>query len=125
MDFMIYMIFMSFVSFAVAFLAYGLVVWMLGTTSTTSRYAQMFFVPLAIVGYDFITITANPAYRYYFGGAPMLVLGLMLLYYRFGKGGTVNKDPEPLEARKPSVKSLRHAEKKNKRKLGNRQEKNN
>ncbi|MEG0798561.1 MAG: hypothetical protein RSC56_08025 [Acidaminococcaceae bacterium] len=118
MEFFIFLIFMSFVSFAIAFVAYAFVVWMFGTTSTVSRYAQMFLIPLSIVGYDFVTITAPLEYRYVVGGAPMLMIGLILLYYRFGRGGTFNDAPEPLEVHKPSVKSLRHAEKKNKRKQG-------
>ena len=87
MEFFIFLCFMSFVSFAVAFLAYGLVIRLMGTTSSASRYSQIILVPIAIIGYDFLTITAPAEYRYVIGGLPMLLLGLMLLYYRFGKGG--------------------------------------
>ena len=56
MEFFIFLCFMSFVSFAVAFLAYGLVIRLLGTASSASRYAQIILVPVAIIGYDFLTI---------------------------------------------------------------------
>ena len=58
MEFFIFLCFMSFVSFAVAFLAYGLVIRLMGTTSSASRYSQIILVPIAIIGYDFLTITA-------------------------------------------------------------------
>lgn len=79
MEFFIFLCFMSFVSFAVAFLAYGLVIRLMGTTSSASRYSQIILVPIAIIGYDFLTITASAEYRYVIGGLPMLLLGLMLL----------------------------------------------
>ena len=99
MEFFIFLCFMSFVSFAVAFLAYGLVIRLMGTT---------------IIGYDFLTITAPAEYRYVIGGLPMLLLGLMLLYYRFGKGGSMDDAPAPSEIKKVSKKSLKHQAKKNK-----------
>ena len=40
MEFFIFLCFMSFVSFAVAFLAYGLVIRLMGTTSSASRFAD-------------------------------------------------------------------------------------
>ena len=102
MEFFIFLCFMSFVSFAVAFLAYGLVILLMGTT------------PIAIIGYDFLTITAPAEYRYVIVGLPMLLLGLMLLYYRFGKGGSMDDAPAPSEIKKVSKKSLKHQAKKNK-----------
>ena len=51
MEFFIFLCFMSFVSFAVAFLAYGLVIRLMGTTSSASRYSQIILVPIAIIGY--------------------------------------------------------------------------
>ena len=63
MEFFIFLCFMSFVSFAVAFLAYGLVIRLMGTTSSASRYSQIILVPIAIIGYDFLTITASAEYR--------------------------------------------------------------
>ena len=45
---------------------------------------------------------------------PMLLLGLMLLYYRFGKGGSMDDAPAPSEIKKVSKKSLKHQAKKNK-----------
>ena len=110
----IFLCFMSFVSFAVAFLAYGLVIRLMGTTSSASRYSQIILVPIAIIGYDFLTITAPAEYRYVIGGLPMLLLGLMLLYYRFGKGGSMDDAPAPSEIKKVSKKSLKHQAKKNK-----------
>ena len=68
MEFFIFLCFMSFVSFAVAFLAYGLVIRLMGTTSSASRYSQIILVPIAIIGYDFLTITAPAEYRYVIGG---------------------------------------------------------
>lgn len=62
MEFFIFLCFMSFVSFAVAFLAYGLVIRLMGTTSSASRYSQIILVPIAIIGYDFLTITASAEY---------------------------------------------------------------
>ena len=109
MEFFIFLCFMSFVSFAVAFLAYGLVIRLMGTTSSASRYSQIILVPIAIIGYDFLTITAPAEY-----GLPMLLLGLMLLYYRFGKGGSMDDAPAPSEIKKVSKKSLKHQAKKNK-----------
>jgi len=111
MEFFIFLCFMSFVSFAVAFLAYGLVIRLMGTTSSASRYSQIILVPIAIIGYDFLTITAPAEYRYVIGG---LLLGLMLLYYRFGKGGSMDDAPAPSEIKKVSKKSLKHQAKKNK-----------
>ena len=70
MEFFIFLCFMSFVSFAVAFLAYGLVIRLMGTTSSASRYSQIILVPIAIIGYDFLTITAPAEYRYVIGGRP-------------------------------------------------------
>ena len=112
MEFFIFLCFMSFVSFAVAFLAYGLVIRLMGTTSSASRYSQIILVPIAIIGYDFLTITAPAEYRYVIGGLPLL--GLMLLYYRFGKGGSMDDAPAPSEIKKVSKKSLKHQAKKNK-----------
>ena len=114
MEFFIFLCFMSFVSFAVAFLAYGLVIRLMGTTSSASRYSQIIHVPIAIIGYDFLTITAPAEYRYVIGGLPMLLLGLMLLYYRFVKGGSMDDAPAPSEIKKVSKKSLKHQAKKNK-----------
>lgn len=114
MEFFIFLCFMSFVSFAVAFLAYGLVIRFLGTEGPASRYGQIILVPLAIIGYDFITMTVSAEYRYVVGGIPMLLLGLMLLYYRFGKGGSMDDAPAPSEMKKVSKKSLKHQAKKNK-----------
>ncbi len=114
MEFFIFLCFMSFVSFSVAFLAYGLVVRFMGSTSAASRYAQLILVPLAIIGYDFLTITVEPEYRYVIGALPMLFLGLMLLYYRFVKGGSFDEAPAPSEMKKVSKKSLKHQAKKNK-----------
>lgn len=114
MDFFIFLCFMSFVSFAVAFLAYGLVIRFMGTTSAASRYCQIILVPLAIIGYDFLTITAPAEYRYVVGVLPMFLLGLMLLYYRFGRGGTMDDAPAPSDFKKVSKKSLKHQAKKNK-----------
>ena len=108
MEFFIFLCFMSFVSFAVAFLAYGLVIRLMGTTSSASRYSQIILVPIAIIGYDFLTITAPAEYRYVIGGLPML------LYYRFGKGGSMDDAPAPSEIKKVSKKSLKHQAKKNK-----------
>ena len=71
-------------------------------------------MPIAIIGYDFLTITAPAEYRYVIGGLPMLLLGLMLLYYRFGKGGSMDDAPAPSEIKKVSKKSLKHQAKKNK-----------
>ena len=71
-------------------------------------------VPIAIIGYDFLTITAPAEYRYVIGGLPMLLLGLMLLYYRFGKGSSMDDAPAPSEIKKVSKKSLKHQAKKNK-----------
>lgn len=70
MEFFIFLCFMSFVSFAVAFLAYGLVIRFLGTEGPASRYGQIILVPLAIIGYDFITMTVPAEYRYVVGGMP-------------------------------------------------------
>ena len=114
MEFFIFLCFMSFVSFAVAFLAYGLVIRLMGTTSSASRYSQIILVPIAIIGYAFLPITAPAEYRYVIGGLPMLLLGLMLLYYRFGKGGSMDDAPAPSEIKKVSKKSLKHQAKKNK-----------
>lgn len=114
MEFFIFLCFMSFVSFAIAFLAYGLVIRLLGTASSASRYAQIILVPVAIIGYDFLTITAPAEYRYVVGALPMLALGLMLLYYRFGRGGSMDDAPAPSEIKKVSKKSLKHQAKKNK-----------
>lgn len=92
----------------------GLVIRLMGTTSSASRYSQIILVPIAIIGYDFLTITAPAEYRYVIGGLPMLLLGLMLLYYRFGKGGSMDDAPAPSEIKKVSKKSLKHQAKKNK-----------
>ena len=98
MEFFIFLCFMSFVSFAVAFLAYGLVIRLMGTTSSASRYSQIILVPIAIIGYDFLTITAPAEYRYVIGG----------------QGGSMDDAPAPSEIKKVSKKSLKHQAKKNK-----------
>lgn len=116
MEFFIFLCFMSFVSFAVAFLAYGLVIRILGTQSAASRYSQLLIVPLAIVGYDFLTITSPSEYRYVIGGLPILLLGAMLLYYRFAKGGSIDESPSPAELNKAGKNSVKQYSKKNKRK---------
>ena len=59
-------------------------------------------------------MTVPAEYRYVVGGMPMLLLGLMLLYYRFGKGGSMDDAPAPSEMKKVSKKSLKHQAKKNK-----------
>ena len=79
-----------------------------------SWLTQIILVPIAIIGYDFRTITAPAEYRYVIGALPMLLLGLMLLYYRFGKGGSMDDAPAPSEIKKVSKKSLKHQAKKNK-----------
>lgn len=66
MEFFIFLCFMSFVSFAVAFLAYGLVIRLMGTTSSASRYRRSLVE--SDHGYDFLTITASAEYRYVIGG---------------------------------------------------------
>ncbi len=58
MEFFIFLCFMSFVSFAVAFPGLRTGDPSYGTTSSASRYSQIILVPIAIIGYDFLTITA-------------------------------------------------------------------
>lgn len=121
MEFFIFLIYMSLVSFAMAFVAYAIVIWIFGATSKLSRYTQIFLIPVAIIGWDLLTITRPIEYRYYVGGVPIAAIAIMLLYYRFVKGGKWGKDePTPMELagkdKKPSAKSLKYAARKNKRK---------
>lgn len=122
LDFFIFLIYMSFVSFSIAFIAYAFVARMFGTTSTTSRYSQMIFIPLSIVVYDLITITTPKEYFYWVGSVPMIIIGMFLIYYRFIKGESFGSEPIVQQPKKVSVKSLRHQAKKNKRKEQNRQD---
>jgi len=114
MEFFIFLCFMSFVSFAVAFLAYGLVIRLMGTTSSASRYSQIILVPIAIIGYDFLTITAPAEYRYVIGGGPRPLFFLFLVFFLFCLGGSMDDAPAPSEIKKVSKKSLKHQAKKNK-----------
>jgi len=114
MEFFIFLCFMSFVSFAVAFLAYGLVIRLMGTTSSASRYSQIILVPIAIIGYDFLTITAPAEYRYVIGGGAGAPFWLLVLVFPFCKGGSMDDAPAPSEVKKVSKKSLKHQAKKNK-----------
>lgn len=121
MEFFIFLIYMSMVSFAMAFVAYAIIIWLFGTTGNLSRYSQIFLIPLAIIGWDFLTITRPMEYRYYVGGVPMAAIAIMLLYYRFVKGGNWGKEePTPMELagkdNKPSAKALKYSERKNKKK---------
>lgn len=84
-EFFFFLVFMSMVSFAVAFLAYGMVVRFMGKSGFGSRLGQIILVPSCIVFYDFITI-ASGDYRYVVGGAPMLVIAAILIYFRFFRG---------------------------------------
>lgn len=93
-EFFFFLVFMSFVSFAIAFLAYAMVVRFMGKESSMSRMAQIILVPACIVFYDFIVI-ASQEYKYWVGCAPMLVIGLMLIYYRFFKGEALIDDNKP------------------------------
>ena len=56
---------------AMAFVAYALILWLFGANGKLSRYAQIFFIPIAIIGWDLLTITRPIEYRYYVGGVPM------------------------------------------------------
>ena len=121
MEFFIFLIYMSVVSFAMAFVAYAIILWLFGANGKLSRYAQIFFIPIAIIGWDLLTITRPIEYRYYVGGVPMAVIAIMLLYYRFVKGGNWSKDdPTPMELagkdKKPSAKAMKYAARKNKKK---------
>ncbi len=116
-DFFVFLVFMSFVSFAVAFLAYAAVVRVFGTEGAASRYSQIFFIPLCIIAYDFFTITVDAKYRYVVGAIPMLLIGLIVLYYRFGASGAYYDAPSPSDFKKPeSSKSKRIRESRAKRK---------
>jgi len=121
MEFFIFLIYMSVVSFAMAFVAYAIILWLFGATGKLSRYAQIFLIPLSIVGWDLLTITRPIEYRYYVGAVPMAGIAIMLLYYRFAKGGNWSKnEPTPMELagkdKKPSAKSMKYAARKNKKK---------
>jgi len=121
MEFFIFLIYMSMVSFAMAFVAYAIVIWLFGATGKLSRYTQIFIIPLAIIGWDLLTITRPIEYRYYVGGVPMAAIAIMLLYYRFVKGGSWGKEePTPMELagkdKKTSAKALKYAARKNKKK---------
>lgn len=107
-EFFFFLVFMSFVSFAIAFLAYAMVVRFMGKESSMSRMAQIILVPACIVFYDFIVI-ASEEYKYWVGCAPMLVIGLMLLYYRFFKGEALIDDNKPTPSQ---IASLTREEKK-------------
>ena len=114
MEFFYFLMLYVFCVFCCGLPGLRLVIRLMGTTSSASRYSQIILVPIAIIGYDFLTITAPAEYRYVIGGLPMLLLGLMLLYYRFGKGGSMDDAPAPSEIKKVSKKSLKHQAKKNK-----------
>ena len=55
------------------------VIRLMGTTSSASRYSQIILVPIAIIGYDFLTITAPAEYRYVIGGPPGVLFGIIVL----------------------------------------------
>ncbi len=76
--FFLYLIFLSFVSFSVAILVYGTLLRLLGSESRLSRYAQLFLVPLTVIGYDFLTIVTR---SYWVGAIPIGLVILLLGYY--------------------------------------------
>lgn len=76
--FFLYLIFLSFVSFSVVILVYGVLVRFLGSESRISRYAQLIVVPLAVIGYDFLTIVTR---SYWVGSIPIGLVILLLGYY--------------------------------------------
>ena len=117
MELLIFLIFMTLVTFAVAFVAYAAIVWLWGTNSSTgSKIAQMILVPVAVIGYDFVTIISPAKYQYMVGAIPILLIGFMLLYFKFIKDGSFREEaPEPLQVKRPSAKSLKHEAKKSAR----------
>ena len=83
MELLIFLIFMTLVTFAVAFVAYAAIVWLWGTNSSTgSKIAQMILVPVAVIGYDFVTIISPAKYQYMVGAIPILLIGFMLFKMR-------------------------------------------
>lgn len=96
-EFFFFLIFMSIVSFIVAFLAYGMVVRCLGKEGTASRWAQIILIPACVIFYDFICIASGED-KYLVGTAPLILTGLILLYYYFFKGETFLGDKTPTQA---------------------------
>ena len=106
-EFFAFLVFMSFTSFAIAFLAYGMVVRFMGKESFASRMAQIVLVPACIVIYDFITIASPSGYRYWVGGAPLLLCAGIVIYYRFIKGEDFNHYHAYIRNPEAPVKAVR------------------
>ena len=83
-EFFMFLIFMSIVSFAVAFIAYGAVIKLLGKDRSISRMAQIIVVPAAVVAYDMFCFYVDDSYRYFVACIPLAgIVGLMLYAYFF------------------------------------------
>lgn len=122
-EFFFFLIFMSVISFAIAFLAYALVIRCMGKEGALSRWTQIICVPACVIFFDFICI-ASGEYKYWVGSVPLLVIGLILLYYYFIKGESILGEQTPsqaaaqnqvLEPKKFSKKSQRIHEARKKR----------
>lgn len=96
-EFFFFLIFMSVISFAVAFLAYAMVIRFMGKESTLSRWTQIICVPACVIFFDFICI-ASGEYKYWVGSIPLLLIGLILLYYYFIKGESILGEQTPSQA---------------------------
>ena len=97
MQFFIFLVFMSFVSFSLAYLSYILVLRLLGADSLYSRYAQIFLIPIVIVGYDFLTIVSGNIYLV--GSLPILIGVALMLYFYFKMRNQPPMELSPQEER--------------------------
>lgn len=123
MDFQLFLflLLMSFVSFAIGVLTWIAVVRIFGRGNTTSKIMQFIFIPLMVLGYNFLVIISGE-YRFAVGAIPLLLIAGIALYYRFAKGGAYYDAPAPSELkkdetfqRKESNKSRRIREKREKK----------
>ncbi len=121
MEIFLFLVFMSVVTFTAAFVVYGAIIWLLGSaTSKTSKYAQMFGVPLGAIVFDLITMSAPQEYFYAVGCIPLMILSVWLLYFKYIKGGSIREEsvePMELKAREDILNEPKKLSKKKKKRL--------
>ncbi len=101
MEFFIFVLLLSVISFCVVILCYGLAL----KFFHGSKVAQWIITPLAVVGWNFLVITAGGIARPILGAMPIVAVAGMLLYAKFKYSEPA---PTPMElARKQNSQKMK------------------
>lgn len=119
-QFFMFLVFMSIASFCMAFVLYAAITRLFDGT-VYRKWMQVILVPLGVVAFDMAVIVVPDKWRYIVGAIPILLIGALLLYFRFVKGGdlrTGSEAPDPLElSRRTAAMQNRSGDRKTKRQL--------